>query len=94
MRIFAKVLCLSLFVVVASCSASSMPTVRDYTSRNPKHNVKPQSVIGLCPPSEPTASVAEVVAVAAAARMTHFSTYTARATQAAQTPRHILSDSQ
>lgn len=49
MRRIARLLCITLFVAITSCSGSSVPVVRDYTSSNPTHSVHPQSVIGKCP---------------------------------------------
>lgn len=48
-----KLLCLGLCVAFVSCSGSTMPLVRDYTSGTAPHHVNPQSVIGLCPPDQP-----------------------------------------
>lgn len=54
MKSLAKLLCVCLLVALASCSGGgSVPTVRDYTTGTPPHNVNPQSVIARCPPDQP-----------------------------------------
>ena len=55
MRVRAIFLCLGLLVTLASCSGGrDVPVVRDYTSANPTHDVRPQSVVGRCPPYDPS----------------------------------------
>lgn len=54
MRFVSRFLCLMLVITFASCGGSATPVVRDYTSGNPARNVHPQSVVGRCPPDDPS----------------------------------------
>lgn len=53
MKVLSRLLSIGLFIALVSCSGGSVPTVRDYTNGNPTHNVRPQSVVGRCPPNQP-----------------------------------------